>query len=440
MSAETTTVGMLGGADDSRSRLESSFTVVDVADTDDLDSLSVVLVSTRAPVVDAAELLRRLDPESTPAYVVVHPGGESRAAALIGQGARGLVGEGHEALAVAASADDSEVDVVDAYDRQLTTGAVGREQGEDRDPVTLLPNHAALAARLVERTESGEPPHLAHITVTGMDVAAMSGDGVEALRRRLASQLVDVLSHLDVELYAPGDDTYTLLTTGEPQSLRAAAKRAIQVVEAFSPTGAQPLRAGVGIADARDGLDYEAQQELAQRSATTAAADRGSGVVDSSTLELGGAATTELDALRRVATEADRRLGRDPQHRERVAAVAHAAASALGYTGRRRSELQLASILADVGALHDPDDPATASASILTPVAGGRVARAISDSTRRWDADGDEISVDGRAVAAILAAAEDDAPEAMLRREAGTRLDPMVAGIIADQLAEDGVG
>lgn len=102
----------------------------------ELEGASLVVVSTRAPLVEIHRALAALRDTDIPVVALVHTGGEAAAVEIMRGGGRGIVAEGNEAALVAVLTGEAhDTGLVDSYERQQA-----RVRGPgDAAPATAIP-------------------------------------------------------------------------------------------------------------------------------------------------------------------------------------------------------------------------------------------------------------------------------------------------------------
>ncbi|HVL99735.1 MAG TPA: HD domain-containing phosphohydrolase [Egibacteraceae bacterium] len=448
-----------------RARLEETGAHTFVDGPDDAD---VVVVSTRMPRGELMAALSGLRGRARGKVVVlVHTGGEGLAVEVMRAGAAGVIGEGNEdAVAALAAGTGHDTGLITTYERKLAQARGGRDALRNRDPLTGEPTGAAFAQRLTELSQAGQVPRIAflrllHLPGTEQRAAA---DATLLVRRRLAVAFRQLAERFAVELFTLGPADHAVLGMDlAPDSAEELGLRLGRVARRFAPNGYHPLALAMGHAGAEAAAQVATVRELAHRALEVAAADKDGGVVAADTLSLGVSSTTELEAALRMLAHVERHDAYPPGHGERVAELAGELAWRLGYDGQRRTRIQLAALLHDVGKIAvapeaiagagDHDGPLAEAyrshpargADYLRPSAGDEVAAAVRGHHERWDGGGFPDGLSGHAIplaARIIAVA--DAVERLTHTEgpadppaiatalsalAGTSLDPDLVAV-----------
>jgi HD-GYP domain-containing protein (c-di-GMP phosphodiesterase class II) len=449
----------------------------DLTVTDDLaraPEAQVALVSTRIPRAELTGIVTRLADATCPIIGLVHGGGESLAVEIMRRGGRGVIAEGNEAgllhlLGTVGGGDG----LLDSYDRHMVRTESATAGTRGRDPVTGLPDRAALEVRLAGLEHDGEAPRLVYVRVTGTPIVPeeLSDDAAVLVRRRIATQFLHVGHAMGAQVFATGTWDFAMVATAlSPHAVEQLGRALASIVETYTPAGLHPLRVAVGHAGPEVSSDVAALREAAQRAVDAAAADRNHAVVSSESLALGVSGTTELEAALKLVDHVERRCGLPVGHMARVAEIAATLAAALGYDGVARARVQLAAHLHAVGmaglsedalgpveqltgeALHAHRQYPLRSAEYVAISAGPEVATAVRAHRERVDGmgfpdglAGPDIPVAARVIAAARVLCEvlettqhvdhDDVVEALSSRS-GSELDPDIVAAALDLVDE----
>ncbi len=424
----------------------------------------VELVDDAAEGFDAAVVSSRLPParwsmvpdlaEVAPVIVLVHPGGEQTAVALLEAGAKTTVAEGNEGAIVRFLDDGVSEDLVEGW---LST----QDGGEDLRSMTApsgLGNARAFERALAEVSEEGLLPRLGFISLGGLERGGIAAG--TSIRRRLGYLVRSLVESRGGELFDLEDDGFAFLV--RRLDLESARRMAAEIVAAgslFRPDGV-PLAVAVGMAGPETASDTDTLRALALR-ARDRAASSSTQIADAD--ELAHSSATELE-LAVVVAGADAVDARDPsgEHHRRVTDLAVRIAEALGLEPEQVAKVGLAARLHDLGKLafgdaafdesHEEHERCVAEhaeigAGMVRHAAGDEVAAAIRGHHEHYDGSGGPDGLEGDGIplgARILAVADrwdriastDGAAAVVdgLAEEAGSVLDPMVVEVASGLL------
>jgi HD-GYP domain-containing protein (c-di-GMP phosphodiesterase class II) len=416
-------------SDSVRNRLVAAGGLQIVDDLDRAGSADLIAVSTRIPPGESpARIAEIRQIAACPIVVIVHPGGEDVAVALMSGGASGLVAEGNEpTVAAFFGSDMSGASFIEAYEQTLDRRSAGRRASGDRDPVTRLRGMSALDARLANGT-AGAVPRLGWAKVIGFGEATrrLSMEARDLLRRRLAAQFEEICSHRNAEIYASEAGEFAVVAdTLSIADFERLGLDLIQVTAGFTPDRTNQLVLAMGHAGPEATSSIETLRELAMRGMQLAAEQPDQTVIGAERLALTLASGTELEAAFRAVRVVESRDAYPEGHGERVARFAAAIAEQLGLSDTHVMQIRLAAHLHDIGKLTLPEDAAagteetltgdeldvykehpTRGSELLRAAAGQDIAEAVARHHERWDGTGfpdglaeDAIPLDARIIA-----------------------------------------
>ncbi len=414
---------------------------------DAADSFDAAVVSSRLPAARwgvVSELAA-----VAPVVVLVHPGGEQTAVAMLEAGARTTVAEGNESAIIRFLDDGVSDDLVEGW-------RAAQEGGEDLRSMVApsgLKNARAFERRLAEISEEGRLPRLGFVSLGGLDRGGITA--AQSIRRRLGYLLGSLVDARGGELFDLEDDGFAFLVPRlDLSSSRRLAAEIVAAASLFRPDG-DPLDVAVGMAGPETASDIETLRALASRAKVRAAAS-GVGVADAD--ELAHSSATELE-LAVVLAAADAVDAKDPtgEHHRRVAELAVRIAETLGLEADEVAKVGLAARVHDLGKLgfgeaafdssHEDHERCVAEhaeigAAMVRHAAGEDVAAAIRGHHEHFDGTGGPDGLEGGDIplaARILAVADrwdrvagSDGAAAVaetLGEEAGSVLDPTIVEV-----------
>jgi hypothetical protein len=431
---------------------------VDLLDEDATDG-DLILVSTRAPV-GSAGVISELAAGGIPVVVVSHPGGEDLAVDFVGAGARTVVAEGAEHLALGLLDGTSHRHMVGLYREELEAAEGGQGRRGGIDPVTGLPTATAFERRLAELDADGIAPRIGLIELPLVSRLLTLGSAtVSGIRRRFAVNLTELAHHHAAELFDVGNDLIAFVSASMTRDrLDGFARQVVALGSTFAPTG-EPLDVAIGSAGSEVATD-PAGLLASAKSALAGARGVESRHLDAEELTRTGAAALELEAAMHVADAVDR-LDPRGDHQVRVGELAVALARRLELEPGVVATVGLAARLHDLGkvgfgaAAFDPNEDRHAEAfeahggrgaDFVVLAAGEEVAAGIRSHHERWDGAGTPDGLAGTDIpfiARVVAAADlcDDLESqglsgaelvAKLEEAAGTILDPDLVPVLTE--------
>lgn len=448
---------VLGVPDAARRRLADSGDIELIDDLADATGVDAVLVSTRLGRAELRAVPHHLDDLGAPVIGLAHTGGEGLAVELLRVGAATVVAEGNEAAVVATIEERShDTGFLDAYTRHLGLTATAQSPGVGRDATTAIADRSRFEEVVDELVVTGECPrvgflHLPRLTATRLTETAMS-----LLLRRLAAQFREATERFDTQLFAVARGEFAVVgPTLSPKQSERLFDELQAIASSYTAGDGVPLSIALGHAGPEVTEDATLLRELAQRALQVATLDPTRRIIGAASLSAGASAATELETARRLVAHVERHTDDGEGHGVRVARHAAELATALGLESTRRTTIELAARLHDIGKAGLPQEAMNGPAGLVDelreahhthPVRGWRylrtsagevVADAVRGQHEHWDGSGFPDALQGADIpfeARLLAAAHaveeavvtgQDA--AMVRRLAGGRLDPELA-------------
>lgn len=320
-------------------------TTADLTDDDSrAGEATAALVSTRGWDPDAPGAF----PEGVPVLVLCHPGGETAAIDMMARGAIAVLAEGDEA-------------------------GVGRYLGQVDGPPPLLeafmehgPSTAVAAeavhgpvefGRRIGSVQDGVMPRIL-LTKIANYPAARSRAGSEAMAaimRRLEVSFTTLARRVPAEPYRIDEAAFALIGADlSVDDAQEVAQDFAAIAGAYAPATVALIPAS-GHAGPEVASTSSALWDLAQRAAD-AAAKIGSSLLDAQDLSTVMASEMELEAVLRVARQAEVAAGFSEEHGGVVARLARGIAEHLGFDRRAVEVIALAALLRNVGVVGE-DDP-----------------------------------------------------------------------------------
>ena len=390
---------------------------VELTDQVEIDA-QLVLVSTRGASAQH-HVLEPYFESGVPVVVIVHPGGETVAAALVAKGATTVVAEGREATALDLLRNVTSDRLVRSFQMHLE-GGTGFSATPLEDPITKLPNKLIFEKRLATMTSDGAVHRLGFIHLgPESSLAVLPRATVAGIRRRFASTASEFVAHHHGELFDVGDCRLAFLVPDlSLDDTALMARRLVDVSTSFT-SDTVPVTVWVGTAGPESAIDGDSLVSMAIKS-LEAARKRGMPHLDGEELARDSSASVELDTALAIATAVDEL---DPRgaHSERVAETAAGLAEAMGLDELGVARVRLAAVLHDIGKLRfgeaafDPVEEQFEAAKIDHPnvgasyaalIAGQEVAEMIRSHHERWDGTGfpnrlveADIPIGGRIIA-----------------------------------------
>lgn len=354
-----------------------------------------------------------------PVVVIVHPGGEQIAAALVAKGATTVVAEGREASALDLLRNVTSDRLVRSFQAHLD-GGTGKTAAELTDRVTHLPNATIFEKRLGTMTADAAVHRLGFIQLgPEASISVLPQATVAGIRRRFASTASEFVVHHDGELFDIGECRFAFLVPDLGLDDTALLARRLLDVSAAFASDSVPVTVWIGTAGPESAIDADSLVSMASKS-LDAARKRGTAYMDGEELARDSSATVELDTALAIAAAVDE-LDPRGEHSERVAESAASLAAAMGLDELEIARIRLAAVLHDVGKLRfgaaafDPDDEqfeaarvdhSNAGAAYAALIAGDEVAEMIRSHHERWDGTGlpnrlveSDIPLGGRIIA-----------------------------------------
>lgn len=378
----------------------------------------LIAISTRGEGGQTPAIPDDVDPADTPVVVICHPGGEEIALALMQQGCAGVIAEGNEnALGAYVDPDTHTAVLVEGFLENQSKESSGT--GRYRDPVTHLPEMASFEVRLGELIEAGPPPNVILMQVSNLESARAMTDNraINLVRRRLASFIAEAAHRCSSEVFSLDEATFGVLDgTRCITDIEAFAREMIEITEAFQPAGLQ-LRLAVGAVTASEESKATAVHEQANHAVMAAGRGTESAFVTADQVTVLMASVTEYNVAQLLVSSVDQQIPNPDGHSGRVSDLACDIGRELGYQGDDLSNLQLASLLHEVGRIplegseeEDTSDYPERGAQYILASAGPEIADAVRYQAERWDGQGpaglpgDEIPTGARVIAIADAA------------------------------------
>ncbi|MGH2736468.1 MAG: hypothetical protein ACRDKZ_12885, partial [Actinomycetota bacterium] len=260
----------------------------------------LIAISTRAPRARALPIIRNLRQSGKPIGIVCHTGGEQIGLEIMRAGGAGVVAEGNEeALKRLVTEDLShEESLVSTYEQRVGSARDAETTSSNRDRVTGLPGAMSFDARLSELSQSGSLARVGFASLSNFSetTAGLEPEGVDVLRRRIATLYGDTAHRMGAELFAISPSVFAFLgrdlTPAQAQDL---GRDLARVTEVFAPGGTLPMYVAVGHAGPELSSDLPLLRELAERALEAATKQETSAVVNAEDLSNSLVSATELD-------------------------------------------------------------------------------------------------------------------------------------------------
>ncbi len=433
----------------------------DVELTDEVSAdCQIALVSTRGATAQH-HILEPYFESGTPVVVIVHPGGESIATALIAKGATTVVAEGRESTALDLLRNVTSDRLVRSFQAHLEGGA-GFAVIQTTDPVTQLSNRSVFEKRLSAMTSDGAVHRVGFVQLgPESSIGVLPRATVAGIRRRFASTASEFVVHHHGELFDIEECRFAFLVPDLGLDDTALLARRLVDVSASFASDSTPVTVWIGTAGPESAIDGDSLVSMASKS-LDAARKRGVSHLDGEELARDSSASVELDTALAIAAAVDE-LDPRGSHSERVAETAGALAEGLGLDELEVARIRLAATLHDIGKLRfgaaafDPADEQFEAAKMDHPnagaayaglIAGDEVADMIRSHHERWDGTGfpnrlveSDIPVGARIIAVadhldVLVSEGKDTDEikAAFASEASAMFDPNLVDLLIEEL------
>ena len=321
----------------------------------------LIVISTRAPRARALPIIRNLRQSGKPIGIVCHTGGEQIGLEIMRAGGAGVVAEGNEeALRRLISEDRSgDESLVSTYEQRVGSARDAETTSSNMDRVTGLPGAMSFDARLSELGQSGSLARVGFASLSNFSetTAGLEPEGVDVLRRRIATLYGDITHRLGAELFVISPSVYAFL--GRDMTARQAqdfGRDLARITEVFAPGGTLPMYVAVGHAGPELSSDLPLLRELSERALEAATKQEGSAVVNAEDLSNSLVSATELDMALRMVSYLSDYDGYPGSHSSRVADYASEIARQLGFEGRELIRVRLTALMHDIGKVGPPPE------------------------------------------------------------------------------------